>query len=417
MATKTPAKSKPKTSAPAKPAKRALTELAVVPPAILNKETELVPLSRLLEHPRNPRRSDDESIAELIVEHGFFGFVGAQRSTGYVLWGNGRLRGAHRLKMPVIPTVWLDVDDRQALKILLADNAAHERGTYAHEDLAAILRELADDGGLTGTGYADGDLDAILARVDPEPEFAKHQTAYWEIARLKPHPKNYKTHPPDQLAQLAESIRQHGFFRNVVVTTCGTILSGHGVTEAAKLNNLTKVPVFVLDIDPASTQALKILITDNELPKFGETNDRLLTELLRVIQETDPLALLGTGYDAENVAALVYVTRPASEVQSFDDAAQWVGMPEYDVGTKAVQLIINFDTMEDRDRFLKEVLPNWNILKKLDRDHLWTTRWPVADREDAAALRFEHGPAEEPRDGFLGLDLDGIMDDFEPQPA
>lgn len=50
-----------------------------------------------------------------------------------------------------------------------------------------------------------------------------------EIQTLKPHPRNYRTHPEDQIAHLIESISKHGFYRNVVIAKEGTILAGHGV--------------------------------------------------------------------------------------------------------------------------------------------------------------------------------------------
>lgn len=46
--------------------------------------------------------------------------------------------------------------------------------------------------------------------------------------RLKPHPRNYRGHPDDQLAHIERSIRDNGVYRNVLVARDYTILAGHG---------------------------------------------------------------------------------------------------------------------------------------------------------------------------------------------
>ena len=43
------------------------------------------------------------------------------------------------------------------------------------------------------------------------------------LADLKPHPKNYRSHPPAQLEHIKSSLEQHGVYRNVVVARDNTI--------------------------------------------------------------------------------------------------------------------------------------------------------------------------------------------------
>lgn len=94
---------------------------------------------------------------------------------------------------------------------------------------------------------------------------------------LAAHPRNYRRHPDDQLAHLERSIREHGFYRNVIVAKDGTILAGHGVVEAASRAGIREIPVVRLPIAPESPQALRILTGDNELMRLAEVDDRLLT--------------------------------------------------------------------------------------------------------------------------------------------
>jgi hypothetical protein len=235
--------------------------------------------------------------------------------------------------------------------------------------------------------------------ASPEPPAATAPAAaevrHTEVVRLdslRPHPRNYKRHPDDQLEHIAASIRQHGWYRNIVTARDGTILAGHGVALAAeKKLGLTEVPIFRLPVDPESPAALKILASDNELGKFAETDDRALSELLREVKETDVDGLLGTGFDETMLAGLVLVTRPASEIADFDEAAHYVGMPEYDPGEKQFKLVVTFPTEADREAFVAQ--HGIRIDKKVQAT--WGTRWPFTEREDVATLRFKEGSAAE----------------------
>jgi hypothetical protein len=181
-----------------------------------------------------------------------------------------------------------------------------------------------------------------------------------EITLLKPHPRNYRTHPEDQIAHLAQSIREHGLYRNIVVAEDWTILAGHGVVQAAESLGLEQVPVVRLAISAESPAALRLLAGDNEIAKLSFSDDRLLSELLKSLKENpieglDVDGLLGTGYDDMMLANLVLVTRPASEIPDFDAAAHWVGMPEcnQEDSREPLKLIFAFSDATERERFAK----------------------------------------------------------------
>lgn len=218
------------------------------------------------------------------------------------------------------------------------------------------------------------------------PNGTTYDTELVDIAVLKEHPRNYRKHPEDQLRHIGESLRQHGFYRNVVVARDNTILAGHGVVKAAQQTGLTTVPVFRLNVLPDSPLALKVLAGDNELTRFADTDDRALTDLLREVAREDESGLLGTGFDEKMLAALVMNTRMSHEIANMDEAAEWVGMPEYDPGDPQIRLIITFKTAEDQQRFAQQH-PDITIDKASGR--IWTTRWPFTEREDVAGIRFE----------------------------
>jgi hypothetical protein len=216
------------------------------------------------------------------------------------------------------------------------------------------------------------------------------KTEIVSLTSLKPHPRNYRAHPDDQLEHIGESLKQHGFYRNVVIARDSTILAGHGVAEAARRIGITEVPVFRLDVDPNDPLALKVLVGDNELGRFAEVDDRMLTDLLKEIGEVDVAGLIGTGFDEKMLAALTFNTRPASEIATMDEAAEWLGMPEYDEGGPQIKLIVAFKTEEDLAAFVES--QGMRIDKKVGLT--WGTKWPFIEREDVAGIRFETGEEE-----------------------
>jgi hypothetical protein len=139
----------------------------------------------------------------------------------------------------------------------------------------------------------------------PRTELSPEQLVLVAIAELKPHPRNDGTHPPAQLDHLKASLTQHGLYRNVVIAQDGTLLAGHGVVQAAQQLGYTHVRAERRPYGPDDPRAIQILLGDNHIARLREQDDRMLAELLQGLAAEDPAALLGTGYDAEALAALV----------------------------------------------------------------------------------------------------------------
>lgn len=224
---------------------------------------------------------------------------------------------------------------------------------------------------------------ARAARLSPEPihEFPLEMVP---LAQLRPHPRNYQEHPADEIEHLRQSLREHGVYRNIVCARDYMLLAGHGVVKAAGLEGIPVLPVRRLDLDPFEPRAIRVLIGDNYIAHLSQIDDRALTELLKDLNQIDAHGLLGTGFDASMLAALVYTTRPSSEIQDKDEAVHWVGMPDYENPEATLKLIISFRTHEDRKRFADQVeIP----LIDPDRPSL-SVWWPPKAREDLSSLRF-----------------------------
>lgn len=134
---------------------------------IINQQYAEVALDTLKPHPMNPRRGDVAEISKSIAHNGFYGALVVQKSTGHILAGNHRYLAAKEQGMASLPVIWVNVDEVEAQRILLADNRTSDLGGYDNEQLAALLDGLAQGDGLEGTGYKQSDLDALLAGLTP----------------------------------------------------------------------------------------------------------------------------------------------------------------------------------------------------------------------------------------------------------
>lgn len=207
---------------------------------------------------------------------------------------------------------------------------------------------------------------------------------------LKPHPRNYRKHPADQLEHLAASLKLHGQYKNIVLARDNTILAGHGVWEAAKLAKLPTVFVVALDLDANDPIALKLLAGDNEISNLAADNDRALSEILKEIQANDDIGgLLGTGFDELSLAALALTTRGRDEIASINEAAEWAGMPEFDGGDKWIKLVVKFTSEGDREAFMEKADLKHEFLSGSKSGLIHTTIWPQEGKRDMGAVEFD----------------------------
>lgn len=216
-------------------------------------------------------------------------------------------------------------------------------------------------------------------------KWLSHPSKMVEISTLTPHHRNYKVHPKDQIDHLAESIREHGFYRNIVISIDGTILAGHGVVEAARSINIDRVPVIKLNLSPDEPRALKLLAGDNEVQHLGEVDDRALSELLKEIRDTDVSGLLGTGYDDQMLAALVMVSRNEGEIENFDAAKEWVGMPEFDADSSYYKVVVTCDNEEG----MRAVADLVGVTVRKKASKTWSMTYPDRGKDDLTSVRFE----------------------------
>lgn len=367
-------------------------------PAQEEIRVEYVPLIEVQRWPRNPRKHDEKSLDASIERFGFCDPLTVDGRTGKLVEGHGRVEALARRRsagkeppervrvdesgewlVPVVRGVSFR-SDREAEAYLVAHNRIAETGGW---DDAALLEVLADaQADVTGLGWDADDVSEML-----EGGRRVFESTRVAIADLRQHPRNYKQHPDDEIAHIQESIRLHGFYKNVVVARDLTILAGHGVVEAARRMGRKKVPVIRLDVDPLEPRALKVLTSDNEIAHLAETDDRALSELLKSILDSDGLA--GTGFDEHQLSAMVMVTRPRSEIQDHDAAAHWVGLPTHErEESMPPRVIVTCDSIEAVDAVM--ALLGVKPMKRMGvTSRTWSVRYPPRDRDDNVSVRFD----------------------------
>ena len=82
------------------------------------------------------------------------------------------------------------------------------------------------------------------------------------IDQIAPDPKNPRIHDRQQLRAIARSIETFGFNAPILVRSDNQIVAGHGRLEAAKLLQMTEVPVIRLDhLTGAGAEAKAVAVT------------------------------------------------------------------------------------------------------------------------------------------------------------
>lgn len=345
---------------------------------------EKIQLEKLQLDPQNVRRHDSRSIEAIAESLDSFG----QRKpvvvtqANLVVTGNGTVEAARKLGWKEIEAVRIPADwtERKITAFAIADNRTSELSAWNTEALIEQLSNL-EETEIEAVGFSQDELDDLLEWQENPFEMIR-----MNIKDLKPHPQNYQLHPDSQLDQIQASIEQHGFYRNVVIANDNTILAGHGVVKAAERMGKKRVPVIKLDILPDDPKALKVMTSDNEINNLAKVNDRALTELLKGLLEIEGNgALMGTGFDENQLAALAFTTRPASELSSKDDAAEWVGMADWEAKPDYPTINVRFDTEQDRQDFMN-LIGATIINKKIG--NVWAIWYPERGREDISSLRF-----------------------------
>lgn len=139
-------------------------------------------LDDLVADPANPKAHALDTLGASVNRFGYVEPIVVDDRTGYLISGHGRRETLLAARdegqeppdgvqvaadgswlVPVI-TGWSSKNDADARAALIALNRTGEVGGWDDGSLLALLERLADDeGGLTGVGYDEGDIEALQA--------------------------------------------------------------------------------------------------------------------------------------------------------------------------------------------------------------------------------------------------------------
>lgn len=101
----------------------------------------------------------------------------------------------------------------------------------------------------------------------------------WDVARVKPDPKNPRRHPKGQVAQLVDLFKQFGQVWPVLVKPNGMLIAGHGRLEAARQLGFKQVKVIVAR-NWTAAQIELFALADNKVSLNADWDKELLQEKL-----------------------------------------------------------------------------------------------------------------------------------------
>jgi len=118
-----------------------------------------------------------------------------------------------------------------------------------------------------------------------------------KVSSLVPYARNSRTHSPEQVDQIAASIREWGWTTPVLIGADGGIIAGHGRVLAAKKLGIDEIPVMIAD-GWTDAQTRAYIIADNKLAENAGWDTALLKVEFEELQGLDfDLGLTGFSLD------------------------------------------------------------------------------------------------------------------------
>ena len=120
--------------------------------------------------------------------------------------------------------------------------------------------------------------------------------------KLIPYARNSRTHSPEQVAQIAASIKEFGFTNPILIDEENGIIAGHGRLLAAQKLGIEEVPVIVMR-GLTDAQKKAYVIADNKLALNAGWDDEMLRVEFAELEELG-FDLELTGFSLDEIAGL-----------------------------------------------------------------------------------------------------------------
>lgn len=104
------------------------------------------------------------------------------------------------------------------------------------------------------------------------------------VMDLTPDPQNARTHSKRNIELIAESLKEFGQRKPIVIDSNGVVLAGNGTTEAAKRLGWAEIFAVILPKDWTEDQKRAFAIADNRTAELAKWNAPLLAAQLEQLQ-------------------------------------------------------------------------------------------------------------------------------------
>lgn len=192
------------------------------------------------------------------------------------------------------------------------------------------------------------------------------------IKEIKTNPNNPRIIKDEKFKKLVKSIQDFPAMleiRPIVIDENNVVLGGNQRLKACKEAGLKNVPVIYVD-NLTEKEKQEFIIKDNS--NMGDWDWNILTDKWSFED------LEEWGIDTLNFGN-------TDVIEQVNYETEWVGMPEFESKEEGYKLIVNFETTEDRETFVRE--RNIEISRKLDKT--WITTYPYKERFDQKLLRYD----------------------------
>lgn len=124
------------------------------------------------------------------------------------------------------------------------------------------------------------------------------------IADLHPPPRNVRTHPAHQVAELAKAIEMFGQTRPVVIDEDNTVWVGNGLVEACKMLGLSEIDAYRITGLSAADKR-KLMLSDNRIFALGMDDHDAILDTIRGLGDFEI-----PGFDADILKNLAFNPAP-----------------------------------------------------------------------------------------------------------
>ena len=188
--------------------------------------------------------------------------------------------------------------------------------------------------------------------------FCSH-TEMRDPVSLVEHPRNYNTHPAEQIRLLAKIIKHQGWRNPITVSKrSGYVVKGHGRLAAAMLLKCNEVPIDLQDYRDEASE-LADMIADNRIAELAEADQDELKGLL-LDENFNGFDIELTGFDQEDFDRLLKNEMQVDHMVSGEEASQSrEDLQESYLNSDIRQIVLIYDAAE-----YEEVTEKFETIRK-----------------------------------------------------